>query len=363
MRVSTIFFTGFPGFLGVQLLPRVLARQPESSATCLVQPKFAGIASRRVEDIVAADPSLDGRIRLVAGDITRVGLGLDGIGELAGDISEIWHLAAVYDLSVPRDVAMEINVVGTHNVADLAERCDSLRRFQYVSTCYVSGRYVGPFGEGDLDVGQSFSNFYEETKYLAEVEVQERMRGGLPTTIYRPAIVVGDSTTGETQKYDGPYYALQLLLRQGRFAFMPVLGDPRLHRFNIVPRDFVVDAIAALSGLDVSAGRVYQLADPRPMTVAGLYRCMAEAVGCRMFSVHLPPALARFSIDRIPGVRKLLRIPSSTLDYLTHPTYYLTANQADLDGTGVACPSVSDYMPRMVDFMRRHPEISPEAMR
>ena len=217
-------------------------------------------------------------------------------------------------------------------------------------------------GEDDLDVGQQFNNYYEETKFLAEVEVQTRRDQGMPTTIYRPSVVVGDSTTGQTQKYDGPYYALQLLLRQGRWAVMPTVGDPTLHRFNIVPSDFVIEAIATLSATDRSSGRVYNLADPRPLTVAELYATMADAVGCRMIPVPLPASLARFAIDHVPGVHSLLRIPSSTIAYLNHPTYYLTANQADLDDTGVACPPVESYMPTLVEFMRRNPDISAAAM-
>lgn len=262
--MSTLLFTGFPGFLGVQLLPRVLSRLPNSTVTCLIQSNFADLATRQLEELVEANPDLAGRIDLVTGDITVPGLGLDDPTALAAGVTEVWHLAAVYDLSVPRDVAMRVNVEGTRNVLDFAERADSLQRFHYVSTCYVSGRYAGAFGEDDLDVGQQFNNYYEETKFLAEVEVQTRRDQGMPTTIYRPSVVVGDSTTGQTQKYDGPYYALQLLLRQGRWAVMPTVGDPTLHRFNIVPSDFVIEAIATLSATDRSSGRVYNLADPRP---------------------------------------------------------------------------------------------------
>ncbi|MEZ5207186.1 MAG: SDR family oxidoreductase [Acidimicrobiales bacterium] len=99
---------------------------------------------------------------------------------LAADITEVWHLAAVYDLAVPREVGMRINVVGTEHVLRFAESAPGLTRHQYVSTCYVSGRYAGPFAESDLDVGQRFNNFYEETKFLAEVAVAERMRGACP---------------------------------------------------------------------------------------------------------------------------------------------------------------------------------------
>jgi thioester reductase-like protein len=360
--MGTIFFTGFPGFLGVELLPRVLRRSPEDRAVCLVQSKFAGLARQRVDEIEHHHPDLAGRIRLVEGDITIAGLGLDDPGAAAAPVTEIWHLAAVYDLGVPREIGMRINVDGTRHILDFAERAAGLNRLQYVSTCYVSGRYTGPYAETDLDVGQSFNNFYEETKFLAEVDVQRRQAGGLPTTVYRPAVVVGDSTTGATQKYDGPYFALQWLLRQRRIALMPVIGDPTAYRINLVPRDFVVDAVAHLSALDRSKGKVYQLADPRPLTVDQFLREAARATERRMLRFPLTRRLAKFAVRRVPGVYDLMRIPADTIDYMTHPTHYLTANQADLEGSGIACPSFPDYLPALVDYMRRHAEVSSAAM-
>jgi thioester reductase-like protein len=360
--MGTIFFTGFPGFLGVELLPRVLRRSPDDRAVCLVQGRFAALARQRVGEIDARHPELAGRIELVEGDITVPGLGLEDPAGLVGAITEVWHLAAVYDLAVAREVGVRINVDGTRNVLDLTEQAPYLARLQYVSTCYVSGRYAGPFAEDDLDVGQMFNNYYEETKFLAEAEVAERRRGGLPTTVYRPSIVVGDSTTGATQKYDGPYFALQWLLRQKRLAVMPMIGDPTAFRFNIVPRDFVVDAIAHLSGEDRAKDKVYQLADPHPLTVEELIMAMAAAADRTVIRVPITRRLAKFAVEKIPGVDPVLRIPSAAIDYMTHPTHYLTANQADLDGSGITCPSVPSYLPVLVDHMRRHPEVSSSAM-
>ena len=160
--MSTILFTGFPGFLGVELLPRVLAREPDARATCLVQAKFADLARRQVERLEAADPALAGRIELVAGDITTPGLGLDDPARLAARTRQVWHLAAVYDLSVSEPVGRLINVEGTRHVLDFTEQAatgDGFDRLHYVSTCYVSGRYAGPFAEDDLDKGQHFNNF------------------------------------------------------------------------------------------------------------------------------------------------------------------------------------------------------------
>lgn len=358
----TLLLTGFPGFLASALLPRVLERSG-GEAICLVQPHFAAMARRRVEELSAAEPSLQRRIRLVEGDITRPGLGLtDQSAALAG-VSEVWHLAAVYDLAVSRELGMRVNVDGTRHVLDLAMRCDGLQRLQYVSTCYVSGRYVGPFAEEDLQVGAPFNNFYEETKHLAEVDVRARMAAGMPATIYRPSIVVGDSATGETQKFDGPYYIAQLMLRQARVAVMPVPGDPRLSRFNVVPRDFVVAAIAHLSGLAESLGVTYQLADPHPPTVAELIATLGVATHRRVVPVRVSRAVAKRSLRHVPGAGRLLRIPVETVDYLSHPTHYLTGNaRRDLAGTGIEVPRFGDYAGRLIDFMRTHPEVGTAAM-
>src|SRR5262249_44829249 len=148
---------------------------------------------------------------LVVGDITAPDLALGGGAPARDDVRAIYHLAAVYDLSVARDLAVKVNVDGTRHVLDWAGACPHLERLHYVSTCYVSGRYAGVFTEEDLEKGQTFNNFYEETKWQAEVLVRGRMQSGLRATIYRPSIVVGDSTTGATQKLDGPYYFLRWL--------------------------------------------------------------------------------------------------------------------------------------------------------
>jgi thioester reductase-like protein len=361
--MATIFFTGFPGFLGSELLPRVLSRERGAVAACLVQPRFAELARNRAAELEAADPSLAGRIRLVEGDITAPDLGLGAAADLHADVVEVWHLAAVYDLSVRRDVGTRVNVLGTRNVLGFAKDCPGLRRLHYVSTCYVSGRFPGLFGEDDLVKGQAFNNFYEETKYLAEVEVQLFMRGGLPATIYRPGIVVGDSATGATQKYDGPYHVIRWLLRNPPLALMPVVGDPTACTVNLVPRDFVVAAMAHLSGLPHSLGKVYQLADPEPLTVDALLSEVARATGRRLLRIPLPLGLAKLLIDKVPGVNALLRIPSASVDYFVHPTRYSAHNTlADLAGSGIVVPPFPSYVDKLVEFVRRHPEIGSAAM-
>ncbi|MBI5546197.1 MAG: SDR family oxidoreductase [Deltaproteobacteria bacterium] len=362
--MATVFFTGFPGFLGTELLPRVMKRQATGvTATCLVQSKFKALAQSRADELSKTHPELAGRIRLLEGDITRADLGLGDTQELREEVIEVFHLAAVYDLAVRRDLAMKVNVDGTRYVADFARACPHLKRFHYVSTCYVSGKYAGAYTEYDLEKGQEFNNFYEETKYLAEVEVQRRMREGMPSTIYRPAIVVGDSATGATQKYDGPYFVVQWLLRQPGMAVMPVVGDPRRTRVNVVPRDFVVNAIAHLSGLERSLNKVYQLCDPNPPTAQQMMDVIGRATGKNMVRLPLPTWLARNALAYGPGVYKLMKIPAEALDYFVHPTFYTCNNTlADLEGSGLRCPSFPEYASRLVNFMREHPEISASAM-
>ncbi len=361
--MSKIFFTGFPGFLGSELLPRVLLRASEDTAVCLVQGKFMEMARQRANEVTHGHPELKKRIELVEGDITRPGLGLAVRGELQQEIREIYHLAAVYDLSVRRDLAMKVNVEGTINMLDFAAGCPDLDRFQYVSTCYVSGRYAGIFSERDLIKGQEFNNFYEETKYHAEVEVQKRMRDGLPVTIYRPAIVVGDSHTGATQKYDGPYYVIRWLLKQPMVAVMPMVGNPKTTRVNVVPSDFLVESLSYLSGIEASAGKVYQLADPAPLTVDEMIAEAGRATGRMVVRVPAMKGVAKAAIDHVPGVYRLMGIPSAAIDYFVHPTHYCVEQTVrDLEGSGIACPRFSGYVDNLVRFVKAHPEIGSEAM-
>jgi len=352
--VPSVLFTGYPGFLGSELLPRILRRAPNLAAACLVQPKFMALAEDRRKGSAFAD-----RIRLIEGDITRPGLAPD----MPSDVVEIFHLAAVYDLSVPRDVGFKVNVEGTRNILKFARLCSALQRVHYVSTCYVSGRYRGLFREDQLQTGQTFNNFYEETKNLAEVEVRFAMREGLPATIYRPSVVVGDSTSGVTQKFDGPYYVIQWLMRQPRIAVLPVVGRPSRYRFNVVPRDFVIAALAYLSGIPQSLGRTYQLADPEPLTVDETIDAIGEATGRTILRVPLPVSLAKGAIKYVPGVDRLLRIPAPAVDYFVHPSNYDTTNtRADLAGSGIELPRLRDYLPHLIDFVRAHPEIGSAAM-
>ena len=356
--------TGFPGFLGSALLPRLLARHDEATALCLVQARHLVAARRRVRELEAAHPSTTGRISIVTGDITAPDLGLDGAEHpRLEEVTEVWHLAAVYDLAVAETVAHAVNVGGTERVLELCRSLPHLERLHHVSTCYVSGRYDGEFGEDDLDEGQPFRNHYETTKFEAEMAVRKAMADGLPVTVYRPGIVVGDSRTGETQKYDGPYFLAAFLRRQLPVAVVPAVGPADEVRVCIVPRDFVVDAMDQISAQPTSVGQTFALTDPNPPTVRELVNTFADRLGRRVVWLPLPLGPTRAVVDRVPGMERLLGLPAEALDYFASPTTYSTTHTtAALAGTGLECPPFTSYAGRLIAFMTSHPEISSAAM-
>ena len=364
IRVTALLMTGFPGFLGSALLPRLLARRQGVRAICLVQPQHMALAQQRVREIEAAHPHTLQRLELMEGDITAPDLGIDpAFHGVLEEVNEVWHLAAIYDLTVAAGVARRVNVDGTARVLEFCQSLPQLRRLQYVSTCYVSGRYAGEFTEDALDEGQTFFNHYESTKFEAEMLVRKAMAEGLPATVYRPGIVVGDSRTGETQKYDGPYFLATFLRRQLPVAFVPAVGAVDRVKFSLVPRDFVIEAMDQLSVLDRSAGRTYALTDPNPPTVRQLVDLFARHLGKAVIWVPLPLGITRAAVGSVPGLERLLGLPAEGLDYFASKTTYSTTNTvADLAGTGLECPPFESYAGKLLDFMVDHPEIDSAAM-
>jgi nucleoside-diphosphate-sugar epimerase len=358
MSVSVLLMTGFPGFLGSALLPRLLARRSGTRAVCLVQSRHLLTARARLLEIENDAPHVRGRVDLVEGDITVPGLGLSvEAHDWLGDVTEVWHLAAVYDLTVDEAVARRVNVDGTARVLDLCRSLPALRHLQYVSTCYVSGSYDGAFTEEMLDEGQTFLNHYESTKFEAELLVRKAMADGVPATVYRPGIVVGDSTTGETQKYDGPYFLASFLRRQPPVALVPAVGDADSVVISLVPRDFVVDAMDELSVIASSVGTTFALTDPNPPTVRRLVDLFGHRLGKRVLWARLPLGLARTVLGSVPGLERLLGIPAEGLDYFASRTTYPTTNTtAALEGTGLSCPPFASYADTLLDYMVAHPE-------
>ena len=353
--------TGFPGFLGSALLERLLSRTDER-LVCLVQSRYREAARERAATLTTAAGVSRDRLTLVEGDITDPKLAVDDYDGLRREARVVYHLAAVYDLGVARPLAERVNVDGTRHVLQFAGDAD-VDRFHYVSTCYVSGRYDGRFTHQDLDVGQSFHNHYEATKFAAERLVRERMAQGFPATVYRPAIAVGDSQTGETQKFDGPYYLLKLILQQWPIAVVPVPWRPVGYHLNVVPRNFVVDAMAAISAREDSVGEAYQLCNPHPPSIAALVRILGRAADRLVVPVRGTTRVSRIATERIPGMADALDIEPASLPYLSQPTRYTDENtRAALADTDVRCPLFSSYADRLVAYAQEHMDEGAGAM-
>jgi thioester reductase-like protein len=359
--MTTVFLTGFPGFLGSALVERLLERHDESTTvTCLIQSKYRGEAETRVDE-VAADVDEADRIDLVEGDIAEPDLGLgDAYGNLQAESVEVYHLAAIYDLTMDREPGKRVNIEGTRHVLEFAEGAD-VDRLHYVSTVVVSGLYEGRFTEDMLLEGQQFGNYYESTKHAAEVLVQERM-DEIPTTIYRPGAAVGDSETGETQKYDGPYVFVEGLLDQGDFAVVPAPSGAGQAEFNVVPRDYVVDAIGYLSGIDESEGTVYHLADPDPPSTVELIKTLGEAAGkTYTFVPPYPKGIVRGVLESLDPEHELVK--SGSFEFQTWGASFDCSNALeDLEGSGIECPRFEEYADALVEFYENHPEIDDAAM-
>jgi thioester reductase-like protein len=316
----------------------------------LVEPRMAD----KAEQLAA---KLDGgRIEVLPGDITkrRLGLSDEDYGRLAADVTAIYHLAAIYDLAVPLEIATKVNVDGTGNVLSLCEDCERLERLHYVSTAYVAGDRSGTVYEHELAMGQGFKNHYESTKFQAEVWVRQAM-GRVPITVYRPAIVVGDSRSGETLKFDGPYYALRVISRATRMK-QPI---PRFGRsgapFNVVPVDFIIEAMTTADDVPELAGSTLHLVDPEPVTAAELFDLLAQEYSGRETAYRLPPKLVTASL-RVPAVKKLFSgAPPQSISYLNHPVSFDTRSARELlEPKGVRCPRLEEYVGPLVEFFKQH---------
>src|SRR5205085_5798839 len=249
---ETIFLTGFPGFIAGRLVAQLAT--PDTRFLLLVQPAFHARAQSDIARIAAQTGVPAANFQILTGDITQPDLGLDtsALAAARAETASAFHLAAIYDLGVARDVAQRVNVAGTRHVNEFARTVAYLRRYNYVSTCYVAGKRTGLIHENELAHDAGFRNNYEETKYLAELEV-EKLKRDLPVTIYRPAVVCGDSQTGETAKYDGVYYLIHYLRKAPHLLALANIGN-RAVRLNVVPVDFVVAAMCALARDERAAG-------------------------------------------------------------------------------------------------------------
>lgn len=349
---ETIFMTGFPGFIAGRLLKR-LARDGRRFLL-LVQPALLTMAQAQLKEIAAQAERPPEDFQILVGDITRSDLGLSSpqLETVTAETNTVFHLAALYDLAVSREAAMKVNVAGTKHVNDLARSLKHLRRYHYVSTCYVAGKRKGRILESELEHEAGFRNYYEETKYLAEVGV-EALKQELPVTICRPAVVCGDSQTGETAKYDGVYYLINYLLKWPSVLTLFNIGNREV-TLNLVPVDFVVNAIAALASDERALGQTVQLADPEPLSTYELFNTISRSIKNRGSLITIPAWLVEFSLMLRPSPR-ITELPHHGVPYFFLKQTYDTERMEELLGPhGIRCPPFPTYSDTIVDYAKRH---------
>lgn len=352
---ETIFLTGFPGFIAGRLVEKLASN--DTQFYLLVQTQFVEKAMTDVEDISFATGVPLENFVIAEGDITKVDLGIpaEDLEAIRAETTDIYHLAAVYDLSVKKEVAYKVNLDGTRNVNEFARSVPNLKRYNYISTCYVAGKRRGEIKEKELEHNAGFRNYYEETKYLAETEV-EHLKSDLPVTIFRPSVVVGDSSTGETAKYDGIYYLIHYLRKAPMILRVLNVGNSEV-RLNLVPVDYVVDAIAALGRDKRAKSKTIALADPEPLTTAELFDVIAKEMTGRKSEYCPPPKLVEWMLNlRISP--PITGLPHDGVPYFFISQTYDTTEAAKLlKKHGVACPRFTSYVGNLLEFVENNPEL------
>ena len=345
---ETVFITGFPGFIAGRLVRELAANG--GRFLLLVQPAFTEIAQEELKRIAQETDRAASDFELLPGDITEPDLGLSAkdLGIVRSRATIVFHLAAVYDLAVEHDLAQRVNVGGTRNVSDLARSLQNLKHYHYVSTCYVAGKRTGRILETELEHDAGFRNFYEETKYLAELEV-EQLKTELPITIHRPSVVCGDSQTGETAKYDGIYYLIHYLSKWPAGLSALNIGNNDV-ALNLVPVDFVVKAMSALARDPLAIGATLQLADPDPLTTSELFDTIAQTLAGRESLITFPAPVIHKSL-MLPFAPKVTGLPHSAVPYFFLRQNYDTSRAGKLLAPhGVFCPPFKSYVQTIVDY-------------
>ena len=349
MSEKALFCTGAGGFIGQYRLSHYLEKE-DCDRYLLEHGRFRERLEAFLDERLS-DPAKRARVKVFSGDISQAGLGLDGAiaDELEQRVTHVIHLAALYNLSAPREISVRINVDGTRHLLDFLEKIPSLQRFAHASTIAVAGKHQGMFREDDLDLGQDFKNNYDETKFLSEKLVRER-RDSIPTVILRPTTVVGHSRTGAIEKIDGPYYALNMIAR----SMHHLVPNTRDIKFHFGPVDFIADAFYHLFEDEESLGKVFHQVDPAPLTNLEFFDLACATLGKPKPSIKVPAPLMR-PMGRLPMFEKLTGVPREAFEHSFFRVEYDMANVTPaLAKHGISCPPVSSYIDVMVEYFVRH---------
>ncbi|WP_330254613.1 SDR family oxidoreductase [Nocardia sp. NBC_00565] len=349
--MTTFIVTGGTGFLGRRVVQELLAADSEAIVHVLV--RTASVA--KFGELTAGWKGGE-RAFPMLGDLTADGLGLI---EDAPRADHVIHLGAVYDMTADEQTAHAANVAGTRSVLELARELGAV--LHHVSSVAVAGDHKGKFFEEDFDLGQRLTSPYHRTKFAAEKLVRESE--GVRWRVYRPAIVVGDSRTGEMDKIDGPYYFFPAISRLGALPTELPMLLPELGSTNIVPVDYVASAMVELvrrSGLD---GRTFHLVNPEPQPFGEIYGALAAAAGAPTGIGTVPGSgLALSGLAHIPGVATVrdflleqLGIPATVAPHTSFAADFVSdSTRAQLRGTGLTVPSFDSYAERLWQYWAEH---------
>jgi len=358
------FVTGASGFIGKRLVRKLLARRG-----AVVHFLIRESSRDKVPELLEFWGVDEKKAVPVYGDLAQPGLGLSkaAIKELTGKVDHFFHLAAVYDLKADAQSQVVANVEGTRNAVALANELKA-GCFQHASSIAAAGMYEGVFREDMFDEAENLEHPYFGTKHEAEKIVRKECKG--PWRVYRPGLVVGDSRTGEIDKIDGPYYFFKLIQKMRRMLppWMPTIGIEG-GRINIVPVDFVVDAMDHIAHAKDLDNRAFHLVDPTPYRVGDVLNIFARAAHAPEFGLRInaalfgfvPPSIRKGLLALTPvrrirdAVMKDLGLPEDILQFVNYPTRFDCRDAtAALKGSGIQCPRLEDYAYRLWDYWERN---------
>ncbi|MFX3674304.1 MAG: SDR family oxidoreductase [Paenisporosarcina sp.] len=346
------FFTGFPGFISRQIIQELINQDKVKSIFAIVLPSQMEMGKEIAKEIMLANPQVT--INLIEGDITLPDLGIpiDELKDIQNEINTVWHLAAIYDLAVPRESAWLVNVQGTSMVNEFVKSLPNLNKYMYFSTAYVAGTRDGLLREDELIRPKAFKNYYEESKFEAEVLV-EQLKTKVPVTIIRPGIVRGHSITGETIKFDGPYFFINMIDRLKKLPIIPFIGKSSSY-INVVPIEYVTKSVVYLSESEKADGKTIHITDPTPHPVEEVYRSMVSIITGKPPKGRLPLSLAKIGLN-LKLMRQKLGVERETLDYLTWPAQFDTTQASELlSESGIKCADFIESLPTMIAFYDLH---------
>ena len=362
------FVTGGTGFIGRYLVERLLKR--EGTVYVLVREGSRG----RLEELITGWGADADRVVPVVGDLSQPFLGLadEQISELTGKIGHFYHLAAIYDMEASEESMRSANIDGTVHAVELANKLE-VGCFELASSIAVAGLYKGTWREEQFDEAENLdTNAYFRTKHESERVVRDQSTR--PWRAYRPGIVVGSSETGQMDKVDGPYYFFKLIkrLRAVLPPWVPTVGVEG-KEINVVPVDFVADAIDHISHVEDLDEQVFHLTDPNPLTAGQLLNLFARSATAPQMSLRIDPEMlniippaVRGGLMMLPPVKRIsdnvlndIGIPREVLIHVNYPTTFDCKNTLSaLEGSDISVPPLPTYADKLWDYWER--ELDPD---